>query len=78
MVTAPVLDGGQGGQLLEDHFFRDSRRRQRSVLILDPRRYRRRGGHLFYADRVLLGSLWTPFVRVRVRYSRASEGGTEI
>lgn len=78
MVAAAVLDGGQRGQILEHHFFRDSTRRQRSVLILDPRRYRRRGGHLLYADRVLLGSLWTPFVRVRVRYPRASEGGTEI
>jgi len=52
--------------------------RHRSVLVLDFRRYRRHRGRLLRADRVLLGGLWTPLVRVRVRHPRMADGATEI
>lgn len=50
----------------------------RAVLVVDVRPYRRHRGHLLYADRVYLGRLWTPLVRVRVRRARAADGATEI
>lgn len=49
-----------------------------SVFLFDPRPYRRHRGQFLYADRVFVGSVWTPFVRVRARLPRASDGGTEI
>jgi len=49
-----------------------------TLLVLDPRRYRRHRGRLLHADRVFLGAFWTPLVRVRARVPRASDGGTEI
>lgn len=54
------------------------RRQQPSLIVIDPRRYRHHRGQLLLADRLCLGSVWTPFVRVRTRLPRASEGGTEI
>jgi hypothetical protein len=58
--------------------FADLRRRQPPTLVvLDPRGYRSRHGAVLYADRVYLGGVWTPFVRVRVRQPRASDGSTE-
>ena len=50
----------------------------RAVLLVDIRPYRQHRGHLLHADRVYLGRLWTPLVRVRVRRARAADGGTEI
>jgi hypothetical protein len=49
-----------------------------SVFLFDPRPYRRHRGQFLYADRIFVGSVWTPFVRVRPRVPRASDGGTEI
>ncbi len=48
------------------------------MLIVDPRRYQRHRGYLLLADRVYLGRMWTPLVRVRARLPRAADGGTEI
>jgi hypothetical protein len=48
------------------------------MFIFDPRRYRQRRGQLIHADRVFVGPVWTPLVRIRARISRASDGGTEI
>lgn len=48
------------------------------LLVLDPRRYRRRVGHLLVAERLLLAGRWTPLVRVRVRQLRYADGGTEL
>jgi hypothetical protein len=53
-------------------------RQQPSFIVIDLRRYRHHRGQLLLADRLCLGSVWTPFVRVRTRLPRASEGGTEI
>ena len=50
----------------------------RALLLVDFRRYRRHRGQLLLADRLYLGRLWTPVVRVRVRRARAADGGTEI
>ena len=49
-----------------------------SLFLFDPRPYRQHRGQFLYADRVFLGSVWTPIVRVRPRRPRASDGGTEI
>jgi hypothetical protein len=57
----------------------DHRKRQPPALfVLDPRSYRRHRGQFLCADRVFVGSVWTPVVRVRARLPRASEGATEI
>jgi len=56
----------------------DRRQKPPSLFVLDPRPYTRHRGQLLHADRVFLGSLWTPVVRVRARLPRASDGGTEI
>jgi len=53
-------------------------RRASAVFVLDPRRYRRHRGLLLHADRVFLGPVWTPIVRVRARLPRAADGATEI
>jgi hypothetical protein len=53
-------------------------RKPPTLFVFDPRRYRRHRGSLLFADRVFLGSVWTPLVRVRARWPRASDGGTEI
>jgi hypothetical protein len=52
--------------------------KQPSLLVFDPRRYNRHRGRLLHADRVFLGGMWTPIVRIRARLPRASDGGTEI
>jgi hypothetical protein len=52
--------------------------RSRAFLLVDVRPYRRHRGRLLHADRVFLGRLWTPLVRVRVRRARLADGGTEI
>jgi hypothetical protein len=57
---------------------RDSQKRPPTMLVLDPRRYRRHRGHFLHADRVLIGGMWTPLVRVRARVPRACDGATEI
>jgi hypothetical protein len=49
-----------------------------ALVIFDPRLYRRHRGRLIHADRVFVGPVWTPLVRIRARVSRASDGGTEI
>jgi hypothetical protein len=56
----------------------DRTRKAPTLLVLDPRPYRRHRGQFLYADRVFLGSVWTPVVRVRARLPRASDGATEI
>jgi hypothetical protein len=56
----------------------DRRHAPGSVLLFDPRRYRQHRGQFLYADRVFVGSVWTPFVRLRARVPRAADGGTEI
>jgi len=52
--------------------------RHPSVVIFDPRPYRRHRGRLLHADRLFVGPVWTPLVRVRARIPRAADGGTEI
>jgi hypothetical protein len=52
--------------------------KQPVMFIFDPRLYRRHRGRLIHADRVFLGNVWTPVVRVRARLPRASDGSTEI
>jgi len=54
------------------------RQRVPTLFVLDPRAYRSHRGFFLHADRVFLGPLWTPVVRVRPRLPRASDGGTEI
>jgi hypothetical protein len=49
-----------------------------SVVVFDPRRYRQRRGQLLMVDRVYVGPMWTPLVRVRLRQLRASDGATEL
>lgn len=49
----------------------------RTLIVFDPRGYRHRHGALVVADRIYAWGRWTPFVRVRARRARASEGGTE-
>jgi hypothetical protein len=56
----------------------DRQRTPPTLFMLDLRRYRHHRGQLIHADRVFLGSVWTPVVRVRARLPRASDGGTEI
>jgi hypothetical protein len=56
----------------------DRLRKPPAVFVLDPRLYAHHRGRLLHADRVFLGSVWTPVVRVRARLPRASEGATEI
>src|SRR5438270_10934028 len=56
----------------------DRGRKPPTLLMLDPRRYRHHRGQLLCADRVFVGAVWTPVVRVRARLPRASEGATEI
>lgn len=56
----------------------DRTRNPPSLFVLDPRPYNRHRGRLLHADRVFLGSVWTPLVRVRARLPRASDGATEI
>ena len=48
------------------------------IVVVDPRRYRRHRGYLLRAERIYLGPVWTPLVRVHTRLPRASDGGTEI
>jgi hypothetical protein len=52
--------------------------KQPAMVVFDPRRYRRHRGRLIYADRLFVGPVWTPLVRIRARLPRASDGGTEI
>lgn len=56
----------------------DRKRNPPALFVLDPRPYTQHRGRLLHADRVFLGSVWTPVVRVRARLPRASEGATEI
>jgi hypothetical protein len=71
-VTQPNPPGGRW-QPLNDL----RHRRPPSMLVLDPRAYRSHHGAVLYADRVYVGGYWTPFVRVRIRQPRASDGATE-
>ena len=50
----------------------------RAVVVVDIRPYRQHRGRLLHADRVYVGRLWTPLVRVRARRARAADGATEI
>ena len=50
----------------------------RSLLVVDVRRYRSRRGAFLVAERMYLRGRWTPLVRVRLRRTRAADGGTEI
>jgi hypothetical protein len=56
----------------------DRTRNPPALFVLDPRPYNSHRGRLLHADRVFVGSVWTPLVRVRARLPRASEGSTEI
>src|SRR3954464_4849435 len=55
----------------------DRKRNPPALFVLDPRPYNSHRGRLLHADRVFVGSVWTPLVRVRARLPRASEGSTE-